>query len=162
MIWHGVSFSFQMFVSRITAYFRRKCVTTTDDRVQKMNEVLTYIKFIKMYAWVKAFSQSVQSKCTDFLRVHGRRTLASLLPKHISYQESPCRRSIIYILIIRFYELNIDRDVRDLNLWLISEMRKFRPEKIVIFFFFFTPKITQLVMSDSFSCKDPYLYLPCP
>ncbi|XP_045054550.2 ATP-binding cassette sub-family C member 5 isoform X2 [Desmodus rotundus] len=49
-----------MFVSRMTAYFRRKCVTTTDDRVQKMNEVLTYIKFIKMYAWVKAFSQSVQ------------------------------------------------------------------------------------------------------
>ncbi|XP_036099659.1 multidrug resistance-associated protein 5 isoform X5 [Molossus molossus] len=49
-----------MFVSRITAYFRRKCVTTTDERVQKMNEVLTYIKFIKMYAWVKAFSQSVQ------------------------------------------------------------------------------------------------------
>ncbi|GAB5576623.1 multidrug resistance-associated protein 5 isoform X2 [Prionailurus iriomotensis] len=49
-----------MFVSRITAYFRRKCVTTTDERVQKMNEVLTYIKFIKMYAWVKAFSQIVQ------------------------------------------------------------------------------------------------------
>ncbi|KAK1344094.1 hypothetical protein QTO34_014653 [Cnephaeus nilssonii] len=49
-----------MFASRITAYFRRKCVTTTDDRVQKMNEVLTYIKFIKMYAWVKAISQSVQ------------------------------------------------------------------------------------------------------
>uniref|UniRef100_A0A8C4M5W3 ATP-binding cassette sub-family C member 5 n=1 Tax=Equus asinus asinus TaxID=83772 RepID=A0A8C4M5W3_EQUAS len=49
-----------MFVSRITAYFRRKCVATTDDRVQKMNEVLTYIKFIKMYAWVKAFSQIVQ------------------------------------------------------------------------------------------------------
>uniref|UniRef100_A0A8C4M9Q0 ATP-binding cassette sub-family C member 5 n=1 Tax=Equus asinus asinus TaxID=83772 RepID=A0A8C4M9Q0_EQUAS len=38
----------------------RKCVATTDDRVQKMNEVLTYIKFIKMYAWVKAFSQIVQ------------------------------------------------------------------------------------------------------
>uniref|UniRef100_A0A8D2ARW0 ATP-binding cassette sub-family C member 5 n=1 Tax=Sciurus vulgaris TaxID=55149 RepID=A0A8D2ARW0_SCIVU len=49
-----------MFVSRLTAYFRRKCVAATDDRVQKMNEVLTYIKFIKMYAWVKAFSQSVQ------------------------------------------------------------------------------------------------------
>uniref|UniRef100_A0A8C9AC70 ATP-binding cassette sub-family C member 5 n=1 Tax=Prolemur simus TaxID=1328070 RepID=A0A8C9AC70_PROSS len=49
-----------MFASRLTAYFRRKCVAATDDRVQKMNEVLTYIKFIKMYAWVKAFSQSVQ------------------------------------------------------------------------------------------------------
>jgi len=49
-----------MFASRITAYFRRKCITTTDNRVQKMNEVLNYIKFIKMYAWVKAISQSVQ------------------------------------------------------------------------------------------------------
>lgn len=56
-----------MFVSRLTAYFRRKCVAATDDRVQKMNEVLTYIKFIKMYAWVKAFSQSVQSECKDLL-----------------------------------------------------------------------------------------------
>ncbi|KAM4895242.1 ATP-binding cassette sub-family C member 5 isoform 7-T7 [Sylvia borin] len=49
-----------MFVSRLTAYFRRKCVATTDERVQKMNEVLNYIKFIKMYAWVKPFSQNVQ------------------------------------------------------------------------------------------------------
>ncbi|XP_061493478.1 ATP-binding cassette sub-family C member 5 isoform X2 [Rhineura floridana] len=49
-----------MFASRFTAYFRRKCVTATDERVQKMNEVLNYIKFIKMYAWVKAFSQNVQ------------------------------------------------------------------------------------------------------
>lgn len=49
-----------MFVSRLTAYFRRKCVSVTDERVQKMNEVLNYIKFIKMYAWVKAFSQNLQ------------------------------------------------------------------------------------------------------
>ncbi|KAH0624286.1 hypothetical protein JD844_007979 [Phrynosoma platyrhinos] len=49
-----------MFASRFTAYFRRKCVAVTDNRVQKMNEVLNYIKFIKMYAWVKAFSQNVQ------------------------------------------------------------------------------------------------------
>ncbi|XP_054569765.1 LOW QUALITY PROTEIN: ATP-binding cassette sub-family C member 5-like [Eptesicus fuscus] len=59
-----------MFASRITAYFRRKCITTTDDRVQKMNEVLTYIKFIKMYAWVKAISQSVQK-----IRAEERRIL---------------------------------------------------------------------------------------
>lgn len=51
-----------MFVSRLTVYFRRKCVATTDERVQKMNEVLNYIKFIKMYAWVKPFSQNVQSE----------------------------------------------------------------------------------------------------
>uniref|UniRef100_A0A2I3HGR9 ATP binding cassette subfamily C member 5 n=1 Tax=Nomascus leucogenys TaxID=61853 RepID=A0A2I3HGR9_NOMLE len=63
-----------MFASRLTAYFRRKCVAATDERVQKMNEVLTYIKFIKMYAWVKAFSQSVQ----NFICACSRRTLDSL------------------------------------------------------------------------------------
>lgn len=62
---HDVAFLFQMFVSRLTAYFRRKCVSTTDERVQKMNEVLNYIKFIKMYAWVKPFSQNVQSEFTQ-------------------------------------------------------------------------------------------------
>lgn len=45
-------------------------MTITDDRVQKMNEVLTYIKFIKMYAWVKAFSQSVQSEFKDLIYVY--------------------------------------------------------------------------------------------
>ncbi|KAJ8280519.1 hypothetical protein GJAV_G00055820 [Gymnothorax javanicus] len=49
-----------MFSSRLTAYFRRKGVAITDLRVQKMNEILNYIRFIKMYAWVKAFSQSVR------------------------------------------------------------------------------------------------------
>ncbi|XP_062901713.1 multidrug resistance-associated protein 5 isoform X3 [Mobula hypostoma] len=48
-----------MFVSRLTVYFRRKCISVTDERVQRMNEVISYIKFIKMYAWVKAFSQSI-------------------------------------------------------------------------------------------------------
>uniref|UniRef100_A0A674AHW8 ATP-binding cassette sub-family C member 5 n=1 Tax=Salmo trutta TaxID=8032 RepID=A0A674AHW8_SALTR len=49
-----------MFSSRLTAYFRRKGMAVTDRRVQKMNEILNYIKFIKMYAWVKAFSQDVR------------------------------------------------------------------------------------------------------
>lgn len=49
-----------MFSSRLTAYFRRKGVAVTDRRVQKMNEILSHIRFIKMYAWVKAFSQEVR------------------------------------------------------------------------------------------------------
>lgn len=55
-----------MFSSRLTAYFRRRGVSITDSRVQKMNEILNYIKFIKMYAWVKAFSQTVRRKCPAF------------------------------------------------------------------------------------------------
>ena len=43
-----------------------------------MNEVLTYIKFIKMYAWVKAFSQCVQSEFKDFPCVRGEGILDSL------------------------------------------------------------------------------------
>lgn len=44
-------------------------MATTDERVQKMSEVVTYIKFIKMYAWVKAFSQIVQSEFFFFFIV---------------------------------------------------------------------------------------------
>uniref|UniRef100_A0A672Z6W6 ATP-binding cassette sub-family C member 5 n=1 Tax=Sphaeramia orbicularis TaxID=375764 RepID=A0A672Z6W6_9TELE len=47
-----------MFSSRLTAYFRRRGVAVTDRRVQKMNEILSYIKFIKMYAWVKSSAVS--------------------------------------------------------------------------------------------------------
>ncbi|XP_078023560.1 ATP-binding cassette sub-family C member 5 isoform X1 [Epinephelus lanceolatus] len=49
-----------MFSSRLTAYFRRRGVAVTDRRVQKMNEILSHIKVIKMYAWVKAFAQDVR------------------------------------------------------------------------------------------------------
>ncbi|KAM8769319.1 ATP-binding cassette sub-family C member 5 isoform 2-T4 [Acanthopagrus schlegelii] len=48
-----------MFSSRLTAFFRRKGVAITDRRVQKMNEILTNIKFVKMYAWVKAFAEDI-------------------------------------------------------------------------------------------------------
>uniref|UniRef100_A0A9J7XFN9 ATP-binding cassette sub-family C member 5 n=1 Tax=Cyprinus carpio carpio TaxID=630221 RepID=A0A9J7XFN9_CYPCA len=60
-----------MFSSRLTAYFRRKGVAVTDQRVQKMNEILNYIKFIKMYAWVKAFSQAVRNEERQILERTG-------------------------------------------------------------------------------------------
>uniref|UniRef100_A0A9J7Z576 ATP-binding cassette sub-family C member 5 n=2 Tax=Cyprinus carpio TaxID=7962 RepID=A0A9J7Z576_CYPCA len=49
--------------------FRLRGVAVTDQRVQKMNEILNYIKFIKMYAWVKAFSQAVRSKLFFYITV---------------------------------------------------------------------------------------------
>uniref|UniRef100_A0A671LM74 Multidrug resistance-associated protein 5-like n=1 Tax=Sinocyclocheilus anshuiensis TaxID=1608454 RepID=A0A671LM74_9TELE len=67
-----------MFSSRLTAYFRRKGVAMTDQRVQKMNEILNYIKFIKMYAWVKAFSQAVRSKLFFLACVFGSVLLFSI------------------------------------------------------------------------------------
>ncbi|XP_038137298.1 multidrug resistance-associated protein 5 [Cyprinodon tularosa] len=48
-----------MLASRLTAYFRRKCVTVTDRRVRLMNEILGCIKFIKMYCWEDSFSRNV-------------------------------------------------------------------------------------------------------
>uniref|UniRef100_A0A8C9UYT8 ATP-binding cassette sub-family C member 5 n=1 Tax=Scleropages formosus TaxID=113540 RepID=A0A8C9UYT8_SCLFO len=49
-----------MLASRLTAYFRKKCVRVTDQRVRLMNEILGFIKFIKMYCWESAFAQSIQ------------------------------------------------------------------------------------------------------
>ncbi|KAG7253571.1 hypothetical protein CRUP_007748, partial [Coryphaenoides rupestris] len=51
-----------MLASRLTAYFRKRCVTVTDRRVRLMNEILSCIKFIKMYCWEDAFAQNVHSK----------------------------------------------------------------------------------------------------
>ncbi|XP_014892041.1 multidrug resistance-associated protein 5 [Poecilia latipinna] len=55
-----VFYPIMMLASRLTAYFRRKCVAVTDRRVRLMNEILGCIKFIKMYCWEDAFSQNVQ------------------------------------------------------------------------------------------------------
>lgn len=48
-----------MLASRLTAYFRKKCVAVTDRRVRLMNEILGCIKFIKMYCWEDAFAQNI-------------------------------------------------------------------------------------------------------
>ncbi|XP_075706438.1 ATP-binding cassette sub-family C member 5-like [Rhinoderma darwinii] len=50
-----------MLASKVTAYFRKKCIGITDQRVRVMNEILTSIRFIKMYAWEKTFMSNVQA-----------------------------------------------------------------------------------------------------
>ncbi|CAI5652684.1 unnamed protein product [Oreochromis niloticus] len=49
-----------MLASRLTAYFRKKCVTVSDQRVRLMNEILGCIKFIKMYCWEDAFAKNIR------------------------------------------------------------------------------------------------------
>ncbi|KAJ8338552.1 hypothetical protein SKAU_G00375180 [Synaphobranchus kaupii] len=45
--------------SRLTAYFRKKCLLVTDRRVRLMNEILASIKAIKMYCWESAFAHNI-------------------------------------------------------------------------------------------------------
>ena len=40
-------------------YLRRRTVGVTDPRVRLMNELLTCVKLIKMYAWEKPFSNTI-------------------------------------------------------------------------------------------------------
>ncbi|XP_017263964.1 multidrug resistance-associated protein 5 [Kryptolebias marmoratus] len=54
-----VFYPIMMLASRLTAYFRKKCVAVTDRRVRLMNEILSCIKFIKMYCWEDAFAQNI-------------------------------------------------------------------------------------------------------
>uniref|UniRef100_A0A4W3JDR1 ATP-binding cassette sub-family C member 5 n=1 Tax=Callorhinchus milii TaxID=7868 RepID=A0A4W3JDR1_CALMI len=49
----------QMLMAKLTTALRRKAIIKTDTRVRLMNEVLMYIKLIKMYAWEKSFANSV-------------------------------------------------------------------------------------------------------
>uniref|UniRef100_A0A673BQA9 Multidrug resistance-associated protein 5-like n=1 Tax=Sphaeramia orbicularis TaxID=375764 RepID=A0A673BQA9_9TELE len=54
-----------MLASRLTAYFRKKCVAVTDQRVRLMNEILGCIKFIKMYCWEDAFVRSEEKSILE-------------------------------------------------------------------------------------------------
>ena len=50
---------FQMGMAKLVAYFRRRAISLTDKRVRLMNEVISSIKLIKMYAWEVPFSKKV-------------------------------------------------------------------------------------------------------
>ncbi|XP_075056250.1 ATP-binding cassette sub-family C member 5-like [Mixophyes fleayi] len=56
-----VFYPLMLVASKFTAYFRKKCIGITDQRVRIMNEILTSIRFIKMYAWEKTFMHNVQA-----------------------------------------------------------------------------------------------------
>ncbi|TRY94827.1 hypothetical protein DNTS_020480, partial [Danionella cerebrum] len=49
----------QFFVGRLTSVYRRRAVSVTDRRVRTMNEILTCIKLIKMYAWEESFEKTM-------------------------------------------------------------------------------------------------------
>uniref|UniRef100_A0A8C7K0M5 ATP binding cassette subfamily C member 12 n=1 Tax=Oncorhynchus kisutch TaxID=8019 RepID=A0A8C7K0M5_ONCKI len=49
----------QFLMARLIQVFRRKAVSVTDTRVRTMNEVLTCIKLIKMYAWETSFEKKI-------------------------------------------------------------------------------------------------------
>ncbi|XP_027794989.2 ATP-binding cassette sub-family C member 12 isoform X1 [Marmota flaviventris] len=50
----------QMFMARLNSAFRRSAISVTDKRVQTMNEFLTCIKLIKMYAWETSFTNTIR------------------------------------------------------------------------------------------------------
>uniref|UniRef100_A0A8C7MT47 ATP-binding cassette sub-family C member 5 n=1 Tax=Oncorhynchus kisutch TaxID=8019 RepID=A0A8C7MT47_ONCKI len=58
-----------MLASRLTAYFRKKCVLVTDQRVRLMNEILGCIKFIKMYCLENTFAQNIHTVRSEERRI---------------------------------------------------------------------------------------------
>ncbi|KAI4571873.1 hypothetical protein MJG53_013979 [Ovis ammon polii x Ovis aries] len=50
----------QMFLAKLNSAFRQSAISVTDKRVQTMNEFLTCIKLIKMYAWEKSFTNTIR------------------------------------------------------------------------------------------------------
>ncbi|XP_071501330.1 ATP-binding cassette sub-family C member 5-like [Diadema antillarum] len=52
-------FPLQLLFGQLTSVIRIRCVPVVDQRIQKMNEILTYVKLIKMYAWEKPFARTI-------------------------------------------------------------------------------------------------------
>ncbi|XP_016069254.1 PREDICTED: multidrug resistance-associated protein 9 [Miniopterus natalensis] len=50
----------QVFMAKLNSAFRRSAISVTDKRVQTMNEFVTCIKLIKMYAWEKSFTKTIR------------------------------------------------------------------------------------------------------
>ncbi|XP_055153991.1 ATP-binding cassette sub-family C member 12 isoform X1 [Symphalangus syndactylus] len=50
----------EMFMAKLNSAFRRSAILVTDKRVQTMNEFLTCVKLIKMYAWEKSSTNTIQ------------------------------------------------------------------------------------------------------
>ncbi|XP_078693313.1 ATP-binding cassette sub-family C member 5-like [Branchiostoma floridae x Branchiostoma belcheri] len=51
----------QALISQQISQFRRKAIAITDKRVRTMNEILTCVKLIKMYAWEMPFGKAVSA-----------------------------------------------------------------------------------------------------
>ncbi|CAH1245355.1 ABCC5, partial [Branchiostoma lanceolatum] len=62
-------YPFQAGISRLTSRLRRQCIKITDRRVRTMNEILTCVKLIKMYAWEMAFGKAVGAVRSDERKV---------------------------------------------------------------------------------------------
>ncbi|XP_071507087.1 ATP-binding cassette sub-family C member 5-like [Diadema antillarum] len=52
---------FQAIIGKVISGIRIRCIKVIDRRVQKMNELLTYVKLIKMYAWEIPFSRTINA-----------------------------------------------------------------------------------------------------
>lgn len=60
-------------VGKLSGKFRGNAVRVTDQRVKLMNEVLSCVKLIKMYAWEQSFANVIGGKlCTLYYCRHVR------------------------------------------------------------------------------------------
>ncbi|XP_077999254.1 ATP-binding cassette sub-family C member 5-like [Glandiceps talaboti] len=54
-----VSYPLQVISSKFVTYFRIRTIKITDKRVRMINEMITCVKLIKMYAWEKPFASKI-------------------------------------------------------------------------------------------------------
>ncbi len=54
-----IFFIAQVYSGNLVSKIRRNTVKITDERVGSMNEILTAIKLVKLYAWEDSFSKKI-------------------------------------------------------------------------------------------------------
>ncbi|XP_044268136.1 probable multidrug resistance-associated protein lethal(2)03659 isoform X2 [Tribolium madens] len=82
----------QVYMGKLTAFYRRRTAQKTDNRIRLMNEIISGIKIIKMFSWEKPFSKLVEMarrlelheiKANSYLRAIYRSVNACLIPLSI-------------------------------------------------------------------------------
>ncbi|XP_049450093.1 ATP-binding cassette sub-family C member 12-like [Epinephelus fuscoguttatus] len=78
-------FLLQLVSARLINHFQKKAVEITDSRIRIINEILTYIKLIKMYVWEKSF----YGKATDIRKTEQRMLAKASVIQNFSVTISP-------------------------------------------------------------------------
>ncbi|KRT80294.1 ABC transporter ATP-binding protein [Oryctes borbonicus] len=89
----------QSLMGKLSAKFRRKVAIRTDFRVGRMNEIISAIQVIKMYAWEKPFEKLVSvARLSEIKMIRNANYVRAIFMSSMVFIE----RTILYLTLIAF------------------------------------------------------------
>lgn len=89
----------QSYMSKLTSTYRLKIAKKTDDRVRLMNEIISGIQVIKMYAWEKPFEKMVEiARSREIKYLKGASYLRGIYLAFMVFTE----RTSLYVTLVAY------------------------------------------------------------